>query len=209
MQRAAVALGDRLGYRGAGTVEFLVDVERGTFSFLEMNARIQVEHPVTEAVTGIDLVAEQIAVAEGRPLRLAQEDVVLAGHAIELRLNAEELGARLPPEPRNGHGAVFPAGEGIRVDTHVQAGTAVPPFYDSLLAKLIVHAGDRAAALERARDALELCRLEGVATNLDLHRSILCSDDFERGGVDTAWLPRFLEGHRTTSASTGGANGSG
>lgn len=209
MQRAAVALGDRLGYRGAGTVEFLVDVERGTFSFLEMNARIQVEHPVTEAVTGIDLVAEQIAVAEGRPLRFAQEDVVLAGHAIELRLNAESWEHDFRPSPGTVTAAVFPAGEGIRVDTHVQAGTAVPPFYDSLLAKLIVHAGDRAAALERARDALELCRLEGVATNLDLHRSILREDDFERGGVDTTWLPRFLEGHRAISVSATGGNGSG
>jgi acetyl-CoA carboxylase biotin carboxylase subunit len=207
MRRAAVALGDRLGYRGAGTVEFLVDVERGTFSFLEMNARIQVEHPVTEEVAGVDLVAEQIAVAEGRPLRIAHEDVILTGHAIELRLNAEAWERDFRPSPGTITAAVFPVGEGIRVDTHVQAGSEVPPFYDSLLAKLIVHGSDRTAALERAREALDLCRIEGVATNLGLHRLILRADEFERGGVDTTWLPRFLDEHRIVSTPGGNGNG--
>ena len=209
MRCAAVALGDRLGYRGVGTVEFLVDAERGTFSFLEMNARIQVEHPITEEITGIDLVAEQIAIAEGRPLRIAQEHVVLAGHAIELRLNAEAWERDFRPSPGRISAAIFPVGEGIRVDTHVQAGSEVPPFYDSLLAKLVVHGSDRASTLERAREALDLCRIEGVATNLDLHRLILRADDFERGGVDTTWLPRFLDCHKAVSSSPRGANGRG
>ena len=138
MRAAAVALGLHLKYQGLGTVEFLVDAERAAFWFLEVNARIQVEHPVTEAVTGLDLVAEQIAIAEGRGLRLAQADVCLRGHAIECRINAEDPAAGFRPSPGTVTSAVFPAGPGIRVDTHIQAGSAVPPQYDSLLAKLIV-----------------------------------------------------------------------
>ena len=138
MRAAAVALGLHLKYQGLGTVEFLVDAERSAFWFLEVNARIQVEHPVTEAVTGLDLVAEQIAIAEGRGLRLAQADVYLRGHAIECRINAEDPAAGFRPSPGTVTSAVFPAGPGIRVDTHIQAGSAVPPQYDSLLAKLVV-----------------------------------------------------------------------
>jgi acetyl-CoA carboxylase biotin carboxylase subunit len=157
MHAAAVAFGASLGYRGAGTVEFLVDGE--SFYFLEMNARIQVEHPVTEAVYGVDLVAEQIAVAEGRPLRLSQADLAPDGHAIECRINAEEPG--LITE------AWFPAGPGIRVDTHVQPGTRVPPYYDSLLAKVIAQGRDRAEALGRLASALARCDIRGVATNVE------------------------------------------
>ena len=145
MRAAAVTLGLHLKYQGLGTVEFLVDTERAAFWFLEMNARIQVEHPVTEAVTGLDLVAEQIAVAEGRRLRLAQADVCLRGHAIECRINAEDPAAGFRPSPGTVTSAVFPAGPDVRVDTHVQAGSAVPPQYDSLLAKLIVSGSSRAA----------------------------------------------------------------
>ena len=158
IRRAAVAFGELLGYRGLGTVEFLVDAERGGFWFLEMNARIQVEHPVTEAVCGLDLVAEQIAVAEGRPLRLAQDDVRLAGHAIECRINAEDPADGFRPSPGTVTRAVFPAGPGIRVDTHLQAGSAVPAGYDSLLAKVIASGRDRAEALHRLRRALARCR---------------------------------------------------
>ena len=204
MHRAAVALGDSLGYRGAGTVELLVDVQRDTFFFLEMNARIQVEHPVTEAVTGIDIVAEQIAIAEGRPLRLAQEDVAPSGHAIECRLNAEDWEQDFRPNPGVVSGAVFPVGEGIRVDTHVQAGSEVPPFYDSLLAKVIVHGSSRADALDRLGSALRRCRVEGLVTNLPLHRALVADADFRRGGVDTAWLPRFLERHVPAPGAAGG-----
>jgi acetyl-CoA carboxylase biotin carboxylase subunit len=204
MHRAAVALGDSLGYRGAGTVELLVDVERNAFFFLEMNARIQVEHPVTEAVTGIDIVAEQIAIAEGRPLRLAQDDVAPSGHAIECRLNAEDWEQGFRPNPGVVSRAVFPVGEGIRVDTHVQAGSEVPPFYDSLLAKVIVHGSSRADALDRLGSAIRRCRVEGVVTNLPLHRALVADAEFRRGGVDTAWLPRFLERQLPAPGAAGG-----
>jgi acetyl-CoA carboxylase biotin carboxylase subunit len=188
LHRAAVALGRRLGYRGLGTVEFLVDQALEGFFFLELNARIQVEHPVTEAVTGLDLVAEQLAVAEGRPLQLAQAEVTPAGHAIECRINAEDPEHDFRPSPGTVTAAVFPAGDGIRVDTHVQAGAAVPPHYDSLLAKLIVHGPDRPAALARLQGALRRCQIAGVATNLAMHARLVRHPEFVAGGVGTAFL---------------------
>jgi acetyl-CoA carboxylase biotin carboxylase subunit len=193
LREAAVAFGAHLGYRGLGTVEFLVDPRRGSFYFLEMNARIQVEHPVTEAVTRLDLVAEQIAVAEGRGLRLAQDDVALAGHAIECRINAEDPAAGFRPSPGTVTRAAFPAGPGIRVDTHVQDGSDVPPCYDSLLAKLVVSGPDRAGALARLRRALPRCEISGVATNLALHAALAGDGAFAAGGVDTGYLARWLE----------------
>jgi acetyl-CoA carboxylase biotin carboxylase subunit len=192
MTDAALALATHLGYRGLGTVEMLIDRERNTFYFLEMNARIQVEHPVTELVTGLDLVAEQLAVAEGLPLRLRQEDVVLTGHAVECRINAEDAAAGFRPSPGVIERVVLPAGEGIRVDTAVQAGSVVPPYYDSLLAKLVVHGADRADALARARAALELLRIEGVTTTVPVHRALLAEPEFCAGGVDTAFFDSFL-----------------
>ncbi|MGY1807981.1 acetyl/propionyl/methylcrotonyl-CoA carboxylase subunit alpha [Blastococcus sp. SYSU D00669] len=194
MREAALALAAHLGYRGLGTVELLYDRERQTFYFLEMNARIQVEHPVTELVTGLDLVAEQLAVAEGLPLRLRQEDVVLTGHAVECRINAEDPAAGFRPSPGRVERVVLPAGDGIRVDTHVQGGSVVPPFYDSLLAKLVVHGTDRADALARTRAALELLRIEGVTTTVPVHRALLDDDEFRAGGVDTGFFERFLQG---------------
>jgi acetyl-CoA carboxylase, biotin carboxylase subunit len=192
IRRGAVAFGKHLGYRGLGTVEFLADAERGRCYFLEMNARIQVEHPVTEAISGLDLVAEQIAVAEGRPLRLAQDDVRLAGHAIECRINAEDPADGFRPSPGTVKAAVFPAGPGIRVDTHLQAGSAVPAGYDSLLAKVIASGRDRAEALARLRGALARCEITGVATTIPLHAALTAQDEFARGGVDTGYLTRFL-----------------
>ena len=192
LRAAAVALGERLSYRGAGTVEFLVDPGREAHYFLEVNARIQVEHPVTEAVTGLDIVAEQIAIAEGRPLRIRQEDVTFSGHAIECRINAEDPAAGFLPSPGTITNAVFPAG--VRVDTHVQAGSAVPPHYDSLLAKIIAHGPDRAAAIGRLAGALGQCVIDGVATNLGMHRALLASEEFAAGGVDTRYLERVLDG---------------
>jgi acetyl-CoA carboxylase biotin carboxylase subunit len=192
IRHAAVAFGKLIRYRGLGTVEFLVDAAQGGFFFLEMNARIQVEHAVTEAVSGLDLVAEQIAVAEGRPLRLAQQDAALAGHAIECRINAEDPAAGFRPSPGTVTRAVFPAGPGIRVDTHLQAGTAVPPGYDSLLAKVIASGRDRAEALARLRGALARCEIDGVATTIGLHAALTAEPEFARGGVDTGYLPRFL-----------------
>ena len=196
---AAVAFGSRLGYRGLGTVEFLVDPRAGTFYFLEMNARIQVEHPVTEQVCGLDLVAEQIALAEGRPLSLAQEEITVTGHAIEFRICAEDAHGR--PAPGTVTRAVFPAGPGIRMDTGIQAGSAVPPFYDSLLAKLIVTGDGRAAAVTRLRRALAACEIDGVATNLPQLASLAGDPGFVAGGADTGLLARLTG--RTAAAAHG------
>jgi acetyl-CoA carboxylase biotin carboxylase subunit len=196
MAAAALALAVHLQYRGLGTVELLYDRDRGTFYFLEMNARIQVEHPVTEMVTGLDLVAEQLAVAEGLPLRFRQEDVVLTGHAVECRINAEDWAHGFRPSPGRIDRVVLPVGEGIRVDTHVQGGSVVPPFYDSLLGKLIVHGVDRADALGRARAALALLRIDGVITTVPVHQALLADAEFAAGGVDTAFFERFLQTHR-------------
>ncbi|MDD7936725.1 biotin carboxylase N-terminal domain-containing protein [Actinomycetospora straminea] len=189
MADAALALATHLGYRGLGTVELLHDRDRGSFHFLEMNARIQVEHPVTEMVTGLDLVAEQLAVAEGLPLRLHAEDVAVRGHAVECRINAED--ARGRPSPGRIERVVLPVGDGIRVDTGVQAGSVVPPHYDSLLAKLVVHGTDRADALARARAALDLLRIEGVATTAPVHRALLDDPELVAGGVDTGSFERW------------------
>ena len=188
LHAAAVRFAQRLSYRGAGTVEFLVDRARGAFYFLEMNARIQVEHPVTEAVTGVDLIAEQIAVAEGSGLRLAQSDIRPRGHAIECRVNAEDPDHDFRPSPGKVLEAAWPAGEGIRVDTHIASGSRVPPFYDSLMAKIIAHADDRTAALARLQQALAATRIAGVVTNLSFHTRILSEPRFRAGGVDTGFL---------------------
>jgi acetyl-CoA carboxylase, biotin carboxylase subunit len=193
MRAAAVAFGQHLKYQGLGTVEFLVDVARSEFWFLEVNARIQVEHPVTEAVTGLDLVAEQIAVAEGRRLGLSQASVRLDGHAIECRINAEDPAAGFRPNPGLVTSAVFPAGPGIRVDTHIQAGSAVPPQYDSLLAKLVASGASRTEALGRLRGALARCEIGGVATTLPMHAALADDDEFAAGGVGTDYLARWLE----------------
>jgi len=192
---AAVKFAKRLSYRGAGTVEFLVDVERDAFYFLEMNARIQVEHPITEEVTGLDLVAEQIAIADGGGLRFKQEDIRREGCAVECRINAEDPARDFRPSPGTVRTAVWPSGEGVRVDTHIFSGARIPPFYDSLMAKIIVHAADRPAALERMRRALAAAHIEGVATNLAFHAAVFADPEFERGGVDTSFVPRFLEGY--------------
>jgi len=193
MRAAAVAFGQHLKYQGLGTVEFLVDAARSEFWFLEVNARIQVEHPVTEAVTGLDLVAEQIAVAEERRLGLSQASVRLDGHAIECRINAEDPAAGFRPNPGLVTSAVFPAGPGIRVDTHIQAGSAVPPQYDSLLAKLVVSGASRAEALGRLRGALARCEIGGVTTTLPVHAALADDDEFAAGGVGTDYLARWLE----------------
>jgi acetyl-CoA carboxylase, biotin carboxylase subunit len=199
LRGAAVALGEHLRYRGAGTVEFLVDAASasasgGEFYFLEVNARIQVEHPVTEAVTGIDIVAEQLAIAEGRPLRVKQADVTFGGHAVEVRLNAEDPLRDFRPSPGTVTRAVFPAGAGVRVDTHLRAGATVPPYYDSLLAKVIAHGSDRDSALRTLRGALDRCSVDGVTTNLELHRALLADAEFTAGGVETGYLARWLAG---------------
>jgi acetyl-CoA carboxylase, biotin carboxylase subunit len=193
MRVAAVALGQHLKYQGLGTVEFLVDTEQDAFWFLEINARIQVEHPATEMITGLDLVAEQIGIAEGRGLRLSQASVGYRGHAIECRIGAEDPAAGFRPSPGVVTRAVFPAGPGVRVDTHVQAGSAVPPHYDSLLAKVIVRGADRAEALARLRAALARCEIAGVATTLPVLAGLAGDPGFAAGGVETGYLARWLE----------------
>jgi acetyl-CoA carboxylase biotin carboxylase subunit len=192
MHKAALRFGRHLKYRGLGTVEFLLDLERHEFYFLEMNARIQVEHPVTEAITGLDLVAEQIAVAQGQALRLTQAEIQFSGHAIECRLNAEDPRHDFQPSPGLITRALLPAGAGIRVDTHIESGSRVPALYDSLLAKLIAHGSDRNQAIERLRAALASCQVQGIATNLELHAALLAQPEFARA-VDTAFLPRNLD----------------
>jgi acetyl-CoA carboxylase biotin carboxylase subunit len=199
LHSAAVRFAERLSYRGAGTVEFLVDRERETFYFLEMNARIQVEHPVTEAVTGVDLIAEQIAVAGGAGLRLAQSDIRREGCAIECRVNAEDPARDFRPSPGLVREVVWPVGDGIRVDTHIAAGSRVPPFYDSLLAKIIAHGPDRATALARLRQAVAATRLVGVNTNLSFQEAVLADPEFQAGGFDTGFLARLLERHPVTT----------
>ena len=194
MHAAAVGFAAHLEYRGAGTIEFLLDGATGEFFFLEMNARLQVEHPVTEAITGIDLVAEQIAIAEGKPLRLAQEDISFSGHAIECRINAEDSANDFRPSPGTIESAEFPAGEDIRIDTQVESGVVVPPWYDSLLAKLVVRGPDRAAAIRQLASALQRCSITGISTNIDMHGAVVSDPRFIEGGMDTAWFPEFIAG---------------
>ena len=190
LHAAGVRFARRLDYRGAGTVEFLVDTAANAYYFLEMNARIQVEHPVTEAVSGIDLVAEQIAIAGGADFTLQQDALRLQGAAIECRINAEDPAQDFRPSPGTVRVADWPAGEGVRVDTHITAGARVPPFYDSLLGKIIVHGPDRASALARLRRAIAATRIEGIATNLAFQAAVLEHPEFVHGGVDTGFLAR-------------------
>ena len=193
LHAAAIRFAQRLSYRGAGTVEFLVDRETEAFYFLEMNARIQVEHPVTEAVSGVDLIAEQIAIAGGEGLRLAQSAIHLRGCAIECRVNAEDPANDFRPSPGLVREVTWPSHEGIRVDTHIMSGSRVPPFYDSLMAKIIAYAPDRATAVARLRTAIAATRLEGVHTNLPFHETVLADPEFQAGGFDTGFVARLLE----------------
>jgi acetyl-CoA carboxylase, biotin carboxylase subunit len=193
LHAAAVRFAQRLEYRGAGTVEFLVDTQRDSFYFLEMNARIQVEHPVTEAVTGVDLIAEQIAIASGAGLRLAQSDIRITGCAIECRINAEDPANDFQPSPGQVAAVTWPVQEGIRVDTHIEAGSRIPPYYDSLMAKIIAHAPDRLGAVARLRQALAATHITGVQTNLAFQQRVLASPEFQAGGFDTGFVARLLE----------------
>ena len=192
LAEAAVALGRELDYVGAGTVEFLVDLDRDEFVFLEVNTRVQVEHPVTEMVTGIDVVREQLRIAAGSPLSLAQDDVVVTGHSIECRINAEAVGSGFVPSPGRVVRWSPPEGSGIRVDTHVFTGYDVPPHYDSLLAKLIVAGTDRDEAIRNLRAALAAFEVDGVDTTIELHQRIVDHPDFQSNNVNTKWLERVL-----------------
>jgi acetyl-CoA carboxylase biotin carboxylase subunit len=187
--QAAVQLASAIGYLGAGTLEFLLD-PAGRFYFMEMNTRIQVEHPVTEMVTGFDLVKEQIRIAAGEPLSLPAHLNGLRGHSIECRVNAEDPARNFQPCPGQITAYHPPGGPGVRVDTHVYAGYTVPPYYDSLLAKVIVHGRDRAEALVRMGQALDSFILEGVTTTIPFLSRLIRHPDFVAGTVDTRFLER-------------------
>ncbi len=184
---AGVRLAKRVQYAGAGTLEFIVDRD-GHFYFMEMNTRIQVEHPVTEMISGVDLVRWQILIAAGHPLTLHQEDIHLQGHAIECRINAEDPDREFRPSPGHIDNIHFAGGPGVRVDTHAYSGYQIPPNYDSLIGKLIVHAPDRAWAIARMRRALEESVVEGVKTTIPLYLKVMDHPYYRRGAVQTDFI---------------------
>ena len=192
MGAAAVAAAKAAHYENAGTIEFVLDPE-GNFYFIEMNTRIQVEHPVTELVTGMDLVREQIRIAAGLPLSRTQEEVTLNGHAIECRINAEDPANDFRPCPGKIDFVHLPGGCGVRVDTGLYTGYTLPPYYDSLMAKLIVHAPTRLDAIRRMRRALEELIIEGPANNADLLHQIMHHPDFIRGNYNTGYLEANMD----------------
>ncbi len=187
MGEAAVAAARSIGYEGAGTVEFLVD-RGGGFYFMEMNTRIQVEHPVTEMVTGIDLIAEQLRIAGGEPISVRQDQIHISGHAIECRINAEDPRHNFRPAPGRITGWLPPGGPGVRIDSHVYTGYEIPPFYDSLIGKLIVWGVDREHALRRLRRALSECAVTGIPTTIEFHLALLDRQEFQRGEVWTKFV---------------------
>jgi len=198
---SATRLARLVKYRSAGTLEYLFDESRGEFYFIEMNTRIQVEHPVTEAITGIDLVREMLRIAGGEPLRFRQDDIVMRGAAIECRINAEDPENDFRPNPGRIEELVWPAGPGVRIDSMLYQGYTVPPFYDSLLAKLIVFDEDRTAALARLDRALRELHITGIKTTVPLHRALLADEGIRAGRYHTnhleawmtAWCARLAE----------------
>jgi acetyl-CoA carboxylase, biotin carboxylase subunit len=192
LHAAALTFARAIGYRNLGTVEFILDADSSEFFFLEINCRIQVEHPVTEAVTGRDLVALQLQIADDHPLSFAQEDIAPRGHAIECRLNAEDVTHDFRPSPGTLSLFSVPERPGLRVDTHCYPGATIPPYYDSLLAKLIARGPDRDAAIETLLDALEDVDVEGVETNRALLVSVLAHPDYQTATVTTDWLSRVI-----------------
>jgi acetyl-CoA carboxylase, biotin carboxylase subunit len=192
LHKAAVDLAASVKYRGAGTAEFLYDVDRGEIYFIEVNARIQVEHPVSEMVTGADLVGWQLRIAGGEALSLEQADIVVMGHAIECRINAEDWSAGFVPRPGKITRWQPPEGEGIRLDTHMSEGASIPPFYDSMVAKLIVSGKDRAESISRLEAALADFHVEGIPTTIGLHQRIIADPDFRSNSFHTRWLEQVL-----------------
>jgi acetyl-CoA carboxylase, biotin carboxylase subunit len=177
-------------YTNAGTFEFLMDGE-GKFYYMETNTRLQVEHPVTEFVTGIDIVKEQIRIAAGHKLSFKQSDVQFTGHSIECRVNAEDP-VTFAPSPGVIHAYSAPGGPGVRIDTFVHSECTVPPYYDSMIAKIIVHGRDRQEAIARMRRTLEMTVIEGIKTSIPLHLKILAESDFVAGRMSTAFMDRFM-----------------
>ncbi|MDQ3510673.1 MAG: acetyl-CoA carboxylase biotin carboxylase subunit, partial [Pseudomonadota bacterium] len=188
----------RIGYRGAGTFEFLY--EDGRFYFIEMNTRIQVEHPVTEMITGVDLVREQLMIAAGHKLTIKQSDIVIDGHAIECRINAEDPDTFMPSPGLIQHFHA-PGGPGVRVDSHIYEGYRVPPNYDSMIGKLIVHGRDRETAIARMRVALSEMVVDGIKTNIALQQRILSDVGFQQGGANIHYLEKRLKEQKEKSLS--------
>ena len=191
MGDAAISAAKSIQYEGAGTVEFLLD-RNGSFYFMEMNTRIQVEHPVTELVTGIDLIAQQLRIAGGEEIGFTQEEINLHGHAIECRINAEDPKHNFRPAPGRITGWLPPGGPGVRVDSHVYTGYDIPPFYDSLIGKLIVWGNDREAALKRMERALNECAVTGIPTTIDFHLELLKRNEFIEGDVHTKFVEQEM-----------------
>lgn len=198
---AAAALAQSVGYKGAGTVEFLYDEKTQDFYFIEMNTRIQVEHPVTELVTGIDLVREMIRICGGEPLSFIQENINVRGHAIEVRINAEDPSNNFMPFPGTVTGLSLPGGPGVRFDGMIYAGAEIPPFYDSLLGKLLVWDESRSAAISRLNRALGELRIDGVKTTAPLFRALAADDEVNAAQFDTQWLEQWLEKNTSKLAS--------
>lgn len=192
LHQSAVDLAASVNYRNAGTAEFLFDVQRQEFYFIEVNARIQVEHPVSEMISGFDLVQEQIRIAGGAGLSVAQEDIKLSGHAIELRINAEDAARDFMPSPGRITRWEPPTGDGIRLDSHMSAGAMIPPYYDSMIGKLIAHGRDRSDAIARLVAAIDEFAIEGVPTTLGLQRAIITHPDFVENRIHTRWLEQVV-----------------
>ncbi|CAC5343885.1 MULTISPECIES: acetyl-CoA carboxylase biotin carboxylase subunit [Planktothrix] len=192
MGMAAVKAAKSINYTGAGTVEFLVD-QSGNFYFMEMNTRIQVEHPVTEMITGLDLIAEQIRIAQGEKLLLTQNQVILRGHSIECRINAEDPEHNFRPHPGRISGYLPPGGNGVRIDSHVYTDYEIPPYYDSLIGKLIVWGPDRPTAILRMKRALREFAITGVPTTIGFHQKILENPEFLRGEIYTNFVEKMMK----------------
>lgn len=191
MGETAVRAAKAAGYENAGTIEFLLDKDKH-FYFMEMNTRIQVEHPVTEMVTGLDLIKEQIRIAAGEPLDITQDDVRLSGHAIECRINAENPAKNFMPCPGRITNVHVPGGNGVRIDSHIYGDYKIPPNYDSMLLKLIVHGSDRESAIAKMRSALGELVIEGIETNLDFLYEILSHEAYQKGDTDTHFIPTYF-----------------
>jgi acetyl-CoA carboxylase, biotin carboxylase subunit len=191
MGAAAIAAAKSINYSGVGTVEFLLDAH-GNFYFMEMNTRIQVEHPVTEMITGVDLIAEQIKIAQGLPLSFTQDQVVLKGHSIECRVNAEDPDHNFRPHPGKISGYLAPGGPGVRMDSHIYTDYEIPPYYDSLIGKLIVWGADRNMAIERMKRALKECAITGVPTTINFHQRVLENPAFLAGEVYTNFIEEMM-----------------
>ena len=192
LHQSAVDLAASVNYRNAGTAEFLFDVQRQEFYFIEVNARIQVEHPVSEMISGFDLVQEQIRIAGGAVLSVSQDAIKLSGHAIELRINAEDAARDFMPSPGRISRWEPPTGDGIRLDSHMSAGAMIPPYYDSMIGKLIAHGSDRADSIARLVAAIDEFAIEGVPTTLGLQRAIITHPDFVENRIHTRWLEQVV-----------------